>query len=326
MILGNPKDFKIWSRASSSLGASSDLTPKCSSAPSVAQSEQDEREITNDEQTAAFCNHGDCHVVVSRRGTKEDALHFDLSDLSDYASSYYPSNDPQLLLLQLHEELAVEHAEPACISGIEAAAALHLSYQSDIDSSSYSSDDEGTASSSDIEEETRLLLLLLQEVEEQAAERVQFVSKSAIETAASLHRLDIGSSSYSSDVEETATDAYHSSSSYSSNEEEQEQQQQQVEAPLDVSSLLTNTQSAHQLSSIFSPSVVLTFDACMGGQMPMCSAEEEQADEDVHSSQLKWDEWQARVAARTTTVEYEEEPAPVEERIVAASLALLCTE
>ncbi|KAG1671918.1 hypothetical protein FOA52_003485 [Chlamydomonas sp. UWO 241] len=303
------------------------------SAPSVAQSEKDECDITTDEcEITALYDRGDYHVFVSRCGTTEDVPHFDLSDLSDLASSYYPSNDPQLLLLQ--EEQVAERAEPASISGIEIAAALHLSFQNGLGSSFYSSDKEAAADS-DIEEEPQLLLLLLREVKDQAAERVQFTSKSAIETAASLYRSNIGSSSYSSDEEEAATDAYCDTSSYSS-DEEQEQQQQEVEVPLDVSALLANAQSAYQLTTTRCPATVLTYGAYLGGQMPLYTiVVEEQEDEGVCNSQLEWDECKARVAARTIStikeVEAKEaepccEAAPMEERIVASSLANLCAK
>ncbi|KAG1659093.1 hypothetical protein FOA52_013739 [Chlamydomonas sp. UWO 241] len=325
-ILGNPKDFRIWSCDSSCLGASSDLTSKCSSAPSVAQSEQDECDITTDEcKFTALYDRGDCHVVVSRRSFKEDVPHFDLSDLSDLASSYYPSNDPQ----QLQEEQVAERAEPVSISGIEIAAALHLSYQNDLGSSFYSSDEEAAADS-DIEEEPQLLLLLLREVKDQAAERVQFTLKSAIVTALILGGARLPVTGVGSDEEEAATDAYCDASSYSS-DEEQEQQQQEVEVPLDVSTLLANAQSAYQLSTTRCPATVLTYGAYMGGQMPLYAIiVDEQEDAGMCNSQIEWDEWQAHVAARATStikeVEAEEdEPccAPMEECIVASSLANL---
>ncbi|KAG1661863.1 hypothetical protein FOA52_011630 [Chlamydomonas sp. UWO 241] len=252
-ILGNPKDFSIWSRASSCLGTSSEFTSKCSNAPSVAQSEQDECDIT------ALYDGGDCDMIVSRRATKE-ATKEDVS-----------------------------RSEPSDLSGLG--------------STFYSSDDEEAASDSDIEDEPHLLLLLLQEVEDQAAERVQLASNS---------------SSFSSD-------------------EEEEQQQQEVEVLLDVLAILANAQSAYQLSISRYPATatVLTYDAHMGGQMPLYAIMvEEQEDEVVRNSQLEWDEWQARVAARTAftiKVEAEEdepfcEPAPMKECIVASSLANLSTK
>jgi hypothetical protein len=152
-----------------------------------------------------------------------------------------------------------------------------------------------------------------------------------IETAAALRLSYLYSSKYlylEYINKEIDSDAYNSSPSligYCSDDEEEEGQQE-VE-PFDVPAFFADVQSAHRssISRCSAAPAVLSYSACMGGQMPLYSTE---AVEDVCESQTDCDELQARAATCTTTVGDEEgepccEAAPMEERIVATSMAAL---
>ncbi|KAG1655892.1 hypothetical protein FOA52_006090 [Chlamydomonas sp. UWO 241] len=163
-------------------------------------------------------------------------------------------------------------------------------------------------------------------------------SASGIETAAAL-RLSYLYSSKNLYLEyndkKIDSDTCHGSSSFLGDfsDEEEEQQQQEVE-PFDVSEFFAVVQSEHQssISRCSAAPAVVTYSARRGGQTPLYSTEK-QAVEDVREARSDRDElhWQARVSAHTTTVEDEEaEPccaaAPMEEHIVATSMAVLCCQ
>jgi hypothetical protein len=293
--LGNPGKFRSLAQVP---GNTRPWQRKSKTAPSA--------DITADELAALFlddCSGGTAAVVVSvvfpssRRATNvENVTRSDGNTESHVPDAVTPT----------YNEEVVQQSEERVESATETAASLlHASFMSGVGASSH---------------------LYFKSA----------ASASGIGTAAALRLSYLYSSEYlyleyiNKEIDSGASNSSSSLIGYCSDDEEEEQQEVEVE-PFDVPAFFANVQSEHQ-SSISrcsaAPAVLSYYSACQGGQMPLYS-NKEPAVEDV-CPPPDWDELQARVSASactTTVVDDEAEPcceaAPMEERIMATSMAAL---